>query len=310
MNLRRLLVDSLRDLTAAALVGVLCSSPVLLFVTAQLFTHPTALLVTQRYQVTGRAEPDGLERWLRAQPHTRDVQVRAHAAEWEVTYRRDGGYPPLRPALTDLGYGNRVAAAGLQAHQEYGTAAAVPRLLFPVILCTQFGFLWIGLRRLRASRRDGEELPKLFGGPPLPAVLLGILGGGVLTALGYGSDALMLRLVGPPPPSIWSVLSAVPLWAKIAIFPLGAVVAPACEEFFFRGMIDGRFRAAGNPVAGLLVSATLFSLAHLDAYNGPGIFVFGLVLALLYRRSGTLIAPAVAHGINNATVFALLLAHR
>jgi membrane protease YdiL (CAAX protease family) len=67
------------------------------------------------------------------------------------------------------------------------------------------------------------------------------------------------------------------------------------EEFYFRAFLQGRL--------GAFAASVLFLLAH-SGYGEP-FFVAGLVaitavLATAFRRTGSTIAPIVAHGTFNA----------
>jgi len=60
--------------------------------------------------------------------------------------------------------------------------------------------------------------------------------------------------------------------------------------------------------AGIFLTSALFASLHfLDVYNVPGIFLMGLVLAWLCRRTGSVLPAIVAHAINNGTALAMLL---
>jgi membrane protease YdiL (CAAX protease family) len=84
-------------------------------------------------------------------------------------------------------------------------------------------------------------------------------------------------------------------------------MAPVAEEIFFRGFIFGGLRRYMNlPLAGL-ISGVLFSLAHGD----PGLVIpftaVGLVLAVVYEKSGSLYTSIGVHFVFNCLSFTLLL---
>jgi membrane protease YdiL (CAAX protease family) len=83
--------------------------------------------------------------------------------------------------------------------------------------------------------------------------------------------------------------------------------APFCEELFFRGFAYRCFHTRWGPMAGMLLSATLFSLIHLHPVGLLPIFVVGCALAYLYERTGTLVAPFALHAANN--IAAVLFLH-
>ena len=81
-----------------------------------------------------------------------------------------------------------------------------------------------------------------------------------------------------------------------------ALVAPVCEELFFRGYLlcglsgHGRARAA-------VISAACFAAVH--GGNFAAYAVFGLLMGLLTLRTGSLLAPILAHACYNAALLVL-----
>lgn len=91
------------------------------------------------------------------------------------------------------------------------------------------------------------------------------------------------------------------------LMPLPVVIlAPLWEEIVFRG---GLFRYLKNYVplfVAVLVSAVCFSLVHGQPAQFGGIFVLGILLALVYQKSGSLLAAIFMHGIFNANTLLVL----
>lgn len=93
-----------------------------------------------------------------------------------------------------------------------------------------------------------------------------------------------------------------------------AVAAPVCEEIFFRGMLFQLLRGRFPLWVAVVLSGVAFGLAHASpAINLallPVFFYMGVVLAVLYVRSGSLTNTMLLHAINNAVgtvlVFSLL----
>jgi membrane protease YdiL (CAAX protease family)/uncharacterized RDD family membrane protein YckC len=88
--------------------------------------------------------------------------------------------------------------------------------------------------------------------------------------------------------------------------------APFSEELFFRGFMFGGLRQRLPLPAAAAVSGAIFGLAHF----GPGNLAavgqlagLGLILCLLYEKTGSLWPPILVHTINNAIAFAALAAH-
>ena len=86
---------------------------------------------------------------------------------------------------------------------------------------------------------------------------------------------------------------------------LTCVIAPISEELFFRGFLFGALRKHGLIVA-VLVSGTAFGLAHVA--SAPIGFIvplgtLGMILALLYEKTGSLYPSIALHALNNSIAF-------
>jgi len=141
--------------------------------------------------------------------------------------------------------------------------------------------------------------PLAVGGEHLAVYLLGLLEGPEQAA----ARVAMEHLADPLLP----ILGTVQAPASIAwVIVLLCVVVPIGEEVFFRGFIFGGLRARwGVPVAAA-ASAVFFAAVHLQLVHGLPIFFLGVLLALAYQRTGSLVPAIVAHSLNN--VIALLSA--
>lgn len=88
------------------------------------------------------------------------------------------------------------------------------------------------------------------------------------------------------------------------------VAAPISEELFFRGFMFAGLRRSIPLWPAAVVSAVIWGSLHLGGGNvGVAIqlAVFGVILAWLYERSGTLWAPILVHTTNNTIAFVLLV---
>ena len=80
-----------------------------------------------------------------------------------------------------------------------------------------------------------------------------------------------------------------------------ALLAPICEELFFRGYLMGAIARAGRGKAAA-AAALLFAAAHgVDAAFLPR-FLFGCLLGEMAQRTGSILAPMLMHGCYNAAV--------
>ena len=123
-----------------------------------------------------------------------------------------------------------------------------------------------------------------------PAALLAELPGAVLRLCGV--ETAQAAAVTPDPALFLPMLLQ------------SALLAPICEELFFRGYLMGAFAKAGRGRA-MAAAALLFAAAHgVDAAFLPR-FLLGCLLGGMARRTGSILAPMLMHGCYNAAVLLL-----
>ena len=126
------------------------------------------------------------------------------------------------------------------------------------------------------------------------AALLGSLAftaayGAIVSALGF--DALI-----PEPLPVGLVGDGAVI--LVSVFAL-AVWVPFVEEIFFRGFLFAGLAARYGLYAGLAASAAIFALIHFSLATILPIFVTGILLAVVYHRTGSIWIPAAAHSAQN-----------
>jgi membrane protease YdiL (CAAX protease family) len=93
-----------------------------------------------------------------------------------------------------------------------------------------------------------------------------------------------------------------PLKSPLGLGPLILVigiVAPFGEEVFFRGFAYTAMRRRLGVLGATILSALLFALIHTSPMAIAPIFLIGVLLAVLYERTGTLAASFALHAVNN-----------
>jgi membrane protease YdiL (CAAX protease family) len=104
-------------------------------------------------------------------------------------------------------------------------------------------------------------------------------------------------------------------WVRLQVFVLAAVIAPIVEETMFRGVLYRHLREATcgvRAVWSVLLSATvvsfLFAVIHPQGLVAvPALMALAYAFCLAREWRGSLIAPMVAHGINNGLLMLLLM---
>lgn len=89
------------------------------------------------------------------------------------------------------------------------------------------------------------------------------------------------------------------------------LIAPFCEEIFFRGFVFTGLLRELSPVWAIIISASLFAIAHADPSSFLPLFVIGIALGYLRWRSGSTWAGISLHMLNNllSSVLIILAMH-
>ena len=79
------------------------------------------------------------------------------------------------------------------------------------------------------------------------------------------------------------------------------LIAPIMEEIFYRGIIFNQLNTRMKVASSAIITAFLFALGHHSSFvHWLLSFLWGIVSIWLYRTTGTLIVPILAHITNNA----------
>jgi len=126
--------------------------------------------------------------------------------------------------------------------------------------------------------------------------LLGILLAAPMTLLGDVIEALFTQTQMQDAQEQAGIALFLPVLIK------SALLAPVCEEFFFRGYLQ-RAMSRFSQRKAVLLAALIFALAHgLSLYGFLPRFLLGLLLGLLLEKTETLLACILVHGCYNAAI--------
>ena len=106
------------------------------------------------------------------------------------------------------------------------------------------------------------------------------------------------------------VLEEESLAVLIFMFLFGILAAPVIEELLFRGFIQPAIRTSFGKLKAVFISGLLFAIVHLNAYVFLQIFILGLLLAYLFEKTGSLIAPIAVHIFHNTATLAFLISFK
>lgn len=86
----------------------------------------------------------------------------------------------------------------------------------------------------------------------------------------------------------------------LLVFFVG-ILAPVCEEAVFRGAIFSGYKKEGNVWKGILISALLFGLLHMNINQASYAFVIGILLGFLLEATGSIFSTMLFHILVNST---------
>jgi membrane protease YdiL (CAAX protease family) len=90
----------------------------------------------------------------------------------------------------------------------------------------------------------------------------------------------------------------------IFFFLVGGVIAPTAEELFFRGILFGYF-VQWNVISAILFSSFIFVFFH--PQGGLTQAVGGIVFAMAYYHSNSIVTPIIIHSLGNIALFSISL---
>ena len=153
----------------------------------------------------------------------------------------------------------------------------------------------VSIWRLLGSRPEGHDW----------LLTAGILAAAVIFS--FGSAMLIAALLSYVGPGWADSFVGADGWLNeghaVFLLVIVLVVAPVVEEVLFRGVLLHRIAVKWGLGPAIVVSSAVFGILHV---NFVGVGVLGIVMALLYVRTRTLIVPIACHVLNNAVAVSLV----
>jgi|GEM_PF-2214722 len=145
-----------------------------------------------------------------------------------------------------------------------------------------------------------KELPMIvFGTFGVYLALGGITGGFVLLLKKFGVDPRLQEAVE-------IIMRGSPASIAVMIFAAG-ILAPVGEELVFRHVITKKLEPLAGPATAAVATSLLFAVVHMNIQAFPALFLLGLWLTFLYRKTGSLLSAMMGHMIFNLTTILILL---
>lgn len=155
-----------------------------------------------------------------------------------------------------------------------------------------------------SSLRDALSLRTLAG------VLLTLVAIYILQILYFKSglyESIVTLLDAPKDQAAVTMLQSGDTSTLVCIIIGSVVVAPVVEECCFRGFLYRVIKRYSRSGAATVCSSLVFGAVHMSIAHIIPLFMLAMLLCRLYEKSGTLIAPILAHSLFNAiSVVAIL----
>lgn len=73
------------------------------------------------------------------------------------------------------------------------------------------------------------------------------------------------------------------------------LIIPIFEEVLFRGLIYNELKTHLNIIIAIILQSIIFAVSHGNMLQGIYTFIMGVVLALVYNKTGSIVAPMLFH---------------
>ena len=182
---------------------------------------------------------------------------------------------------------------------------SVAMLVIPGLIAAVGAIGWIGLAT-RGKARFGWRMGRSWR-----QIGLGFAAAGVCSPLALGVYQLIERFSsrGPTEHPMVPILATASGWqTKLFLVAVACILVPVLEETLFRGVLYRALRRHWSFIPAAIASGLVFSVSHLNPTAMIPYLLLGILFAYLYERTGSLLAPAVAHGAFNAYTVVVVLA--
>lgn len=164
---------------------------------------------------------------------------------------------------------------------------------------------------LRRHQRGVRELGLKLDNPGR-TLLAGGVGSLAAMVASYGALGIILLLFyliagrAPGVTETEAVRSVSGLEVFLVVFTV-VVLAPVFEELFFRGLLYPALRNRIGPKAAVVLDGFIFGVLHFQPLFTISLILVGIILAYLYERTESLVAPMLAHALYNGIVILITL---
>jgi uncharacterized protein len=205
------------------------------------------------------------------------------------------GWLALVGSLAALNYASRFSSGKPPADSLYRYDTALSGIIFYALTLAIVLVIARGLSRAELGLRRPASWPRALGFT-LGVLVALLIAESLLESVLHGAREQGLE------PAHWDSSRALQFALNAAVV---VIAAPIVEEFTFRGVGFSLLRPLGTVVA-VLGTAVAFAADHGLVEGFPALLLFGVAVALVRLRTGSLYPGMLLHGTFNA--FALIVA--
>lgn len=184
-----------------------------------------------------------------------------------------------------------MAAAGLLASAVILLLLALITVGYMTVFRAMNPAEMFGLRQMSMGRALGVSVG---------AVLLVLLGMGLVMFLLSASGLSWKGLDGTPQDTVKVFQNSGSPLSRVILGVLAVVVAPLCEELFFRGFLYGAVKRFTDRWFAAVFSALVFAAIHQHVGTLVPLFLLAIGFAMAYEATGCLLVPVFMHSLFNA----------
>ena len=207
------------------------------------------------------------------------------------------GWFALVGSLAALNYASRFTSGKPPADSLYRYDTALSGLVFYALTLGIVLLIARGLTRTELGLRSPDSWPRALGFTLGMLVAL-LIAESLLESLLHGAREQGLE------PAHWDSSRALQFALNAAVV---VIVAPIVEELTFRG-VGFRLLAPFGTIVAVVGTAVAFAADHGLVEGFPALFLFGLAVALVRLRTGSLYPGMLLHASFNAFALAVAVA--
>ena len=220
--------------------------------------------------------------------------------------RPTAGAQQLRPRYAVLALIAGLVLSALPALVLSLIGVHIPRVVTPLILEIALLATLVPLYHSESLKAADLGLRRVPGARSVGYALLGVLA--------YGFFSLLWRALVHPE-HVRGNFAGIPQQSALVIVLAGLAAtlgAPIVEEIFFRGVLYRSFRNRLGVLPASVIAGAIFGVLHTQypLIVRPELAFFGVIAALLYERTGSLLPGIAMHSFIDASGFEIALTGR